>query len=567
MPVNDIIQFRRGDFTEWASANPILASGEPGFDNTNNILKIGDGLNIWSDRPLIPTSDIYVYAKNATSGTLYKGQVVYINGALGSNPTLSLAIASSESTSTKTLGLLKQDLAVNDFGYVVSEGILDGIDTDEATSEGDPMWLSPTVSGGIIYGLVNKPLAPNHLVFLGYVLRKQQNNGRVYVKVQNGYELEELHNVATTGATNGQFLQYNSFSGLWIPSSSGNFSTLQVNGTGVSISGHKHIVDDITDFSNGVSNEVDTILSAGTGISLNYDVLNDTLSINSICPTGIGISNYNTRWVNSNTLGTGIIYDNGTNVGIGTSSPSALLNVESGNIVFNDLGGDYDFRVEGDSDSNLLFVDASNDTVNIGTGSSTGSKLYISSSNSREYAYILASGGVGSESSLVRISNSNNSNANSFAGLFISTTRQSSAVAQGAVIACVSTNASAYTPDIVFAGRNGGSTYAEFVRINRDGNLGIGTSSPSYKLDVVGTGNFSQNLLVNGTGVTLSGHTHSSSDITNFNSSVSGLLPVKNIIAGTDINVSNNNGEYTITSTAAGGGSSDAIHIFLLGGM
>jgi Major tropism determinant N-terminal domain len=39
------------------------------------------------------------------------------------------------------------------------------------------------------------------------------------------------------------------------------------------------------------------------------------------------------------------------------------------------------------------------------------------------------------------------------------------------------------------------------------------------------------------TGVSLVGHSHSSSDITNFNSSVSGLLPVKSIIAGSNINV------------------------------
>jgi hypothetical protein len=48
MPVNDLIQFRRGNSAEWASSNPVLASGEPGYDLSSNILRIGDGLTNWS---------------------------------------------------------------------------------------------------------------------------------------------------------------------------------------------------------------------------------------------------------------------------------------------------------------------------------------------------------------------------------------------------------------------------------------------------------------------------------------------------------------------------------------
>jgi hypothetical protein len=54
------------------------------------------------------------------------------------------------------------------------------------------------------------------------------------------------------------------------------------------------------------------------------------------------------------------------NIGIGTTSPAAKLSVD-GSVIFNDSGADVDFRVEGDTDANLLFVDASADKVGIGT--------------------------------------------------------------------------------------------------------------------------------------------------------------------------------------------------------
>ena len=76
MPVNDLIQLRKGTGAVWSSINPVLSSGEPGYDLTNNILKVGDGTNTWIDLSSPATSDIYVYAKNATTGALTKGQAV-----------------------------------------------------------------------------------------------------------------------------------------------------------------------------------------------------------------------------------------------------------------------------------------------------------------------------------------------------------------------------------------------------------------------------------------------------------------------------------------------------------
>jgi hypothetical protein len=177
------------------------------------------------------------YVKNATGASMSKGQAVYISGATGSNITIGLARANAESTSSKTLGLLAQDLANGEHGYVIVEGTLDGINTSGRTA-GEAMWLSPTTAGGIIYGLAGKPSAPNHLVYLGVVKRVQSNNGSVYVHVQNGFELEELHNVSITSPANNNLLAYDSATSLWKNETAAE--------AGLSVVGHVHSGADIT---------------------------------------------------------------------------------------------------------------------------------------------------------------------------------------------------------------------------------------------------------------------------------------------------------------------------------
>jgi len=97
---------------------------------------------------------------------------------------------------------------------------------------------------------------------------------------------------------------------------------------------------------------------------------------------------------------------------------------------------------------------------------------------------------------------------------------------------------------------NSGNSSILFARNDRK--VGIGTNSPSGELHVIGSGIFTSGIFINNTPVSISGHTHSSSDISDFNSSVSGLINIQDISAGSGIDISNSGGIYTISSAAVG---------------
>ena len=168
------------------------------------------------------------YVKNTSGVSIAKGKAVYVTGATGTNVTVGLADYDSEATSSKTLGLMESTVAHNDFGYVVTEGILTGFDTTPAPTEGVAVWLG--ASGSLIYG--SPPSEPYHTVYLGVVSRKNVSNGEVFVKVQNGYELTELHNVSAAAPADNDLIQYDTASGLWRNES--------ISTAGIATSGHNH---------------------------------------------------------------------------------------------------------------------------------------------------------------------------------------------------------------------------------------------------------------------------------------------------------------------------------------
>jgi hypothetical protein len=151
---------------------------------------------------------IIAYVTNDDTVTITKGQAVYAFGGTGDRMTVKLANNSSDATSAQTVGLVfSTSIAANQKGFIMLQGLLDGLSTlpTSTWNDGDPVYLGAT-AGSITK---TKPYAPNHLVYLGVVTTASPGSaGRMYVKVQNGYELDELHNVQAQSPTINDVLYY-----------------------------------------------------------------------------------------------------------------------------------------------------------------------------------------------------------------------------------------------------------------------------------------------------------------------------------------------------------------------
>ena len=172
---------------------------------------IGDSINIDSAVILATQQKQIAYVKNQSGVTMYKGQAVYSSGSSGDNKLVKLASSNTEQASSKTFGVVESDVIPNGgHGYIITFGVLSGFNTN-ALTEGSSVYLSNT-PGELT---TTKPIAPLHLVTIGVCIRKQQNNGSIFVKIQNGFEFDELHDVQIIDPENKASLYYNSSQNLW----------------------------------------------------------------------------------------------------------------------------------------------------------------------------------------------------------------------------------------------------------------------------------------------------------------------------------------------------------------
>jgi len=277
--------------------------------------------------------------RNATGATLYKGTVVYISGSTGNRPNYVKAQANTEANSAGTFGVIEADIANNSDGNAVTIGTVNTLDTrstapnpftDVTLADGDTIYLHPTIAG---YVTNVKPSAPNHLVYVGKVVRTHPTLGTIVYRIQNGYELNEIHDVAISSPTNGQTLTYETATSLWKNTTPSGGSGLTVGTTAIT------------------SGTVGRILFEGTGNVLQEDS--------------------NLFWDNTN-----------KRLGIGaTPSTTVRLDVRSQGALSTDIA----FRVRNSADSNNLFSLSGNGNFTLGLVSGYYIALNPSSPSLRGY--------------------------------------------------------------------------------------------------------------------------------------------------------------------------------------
>jgi hypothetical protein len=421
MPANTIITVRKGSFSAWVSANPVLASGELGFDTTNNILKIGNGTSDW----------------NSLSNHRHSSaDITNFNSSVSGLLPVKDIVASSGINIFSVSGI-----------YTISspEEVVEYLTAAQFPSSGNTSLL--------------------------YIAT---DDSRVYR--WTGFQYVEIGPTA------------------FVPLSSGNFSTLQVNGTGV-------------------------VASSG------------------------GNSGYLSKFTASNTIDDSIIYQSSGNIGINTTNPIMNLHVAGSGYISNALGinlSNIQNNFVLDVNGNVAFRNAAvytngsiieygNQRFQLNAGAGSSAHSWVSVGNGRfgvgttnPQTLIHASGlatGVGSLFRLQNGSSSNNTyfetrigtpgnfdnyiffnrNGTNFFGatntsqLYLPNHTQVASnrqiIAESNANAVLNLyNASAQT-ELGYVSGNALRflrSYVEVARFDGSGNFGIGTSTPSGRLDVRG---------------------------------------------------------------------------------
>jgi len=316
-------------------------------------------------------SPVVSYVRNAESNTLTTGTCVYLFGATGDHATVKRADNDLDATSSKTVGVIGANIAASENGPVVTRGYVDGINLSTGYTAGDVLWLGE--DGAFTK---TKPSAPEHLVFIGVVVRAT-NNGIIYVATQNGYELDELHDVSITDKTSGDFLKYNGT--LWVndpinlgTDTTGSYVSSLVAGSGITLSNNsgEGATPTVALTSNSVTVNGTSITLGGSGtVTANASTLTGTSLNSSVVGSNLtSVGTLTSLTVSGNVSVTGAVIDH-----VITNQQTAsytLALTDDGDLVEMNVGTANNLTVPADNTVNFP-VGTSIDILQVGAGQTT----------------------------------------------------------------------------------------------------------------------------------------------------------------------------------------------------
>lgn len=251
--VSDIMDWTTGDFTLEAWVYPISLTNWGLSTNYSRMIGRMDAtgtVNVWSFGPTSTGNVVFYYwvgsQRQVVSTTTISTNVwthiavvvtggtniaIYIDGVKSGTSVRTEALA-PQTANFLTLGQYN-NTCIN--GYVDELRITRSVVYSENFTPSGPFSIGTGAAGELT---TIRPTQPSHGVAMGWVVNASNgSSGSAYIKVINGQELEELHDVLIISATADNVLMYDSATNLWRNRSAGYLSTVI---TGFATTSHSH---------------------------------------------------------------------------------------------------------------------------------------------------------------------------------------------------------------------------------------------------------------------------------------------------------------------------------------
>jgi hypothetical protein len=161
------------------------------------------------------------YVKNASGVNIGKGQAVQFSGAQSGKIEIEKAISDGTVPSKYMFGVTAEAIDDDDFGFVVTEGYVKGLNTS-SLEIGDFLYFDPNTPGNLT---ATEPPSTAFNIPIAAVTFVNSNTGVIYVRMNMEYQLKEIEDIVLADVTDGDTLVYNTEQGVWEnqqPSLSGN---------------------------------------------------------------------------------------------------------------------------------------------------------------------------------------------------------------------------------------------------------------------------------------------------------------------------------------------------------